>query len=268
VIATAIATTSSVAHASPFSIGWRVAAPEVAPEGDAARREAAAAFADGEAAFERGEYSLAAARFARAYALAPHRWTLHNLALSRARAGDSPGAWDAFDELVRTASDADERREAERERDALAPLVARIELRGASGRHACIDGRPVLVDADGIAWRTVRPGVHRIATVDRVEVRSIAGGSSARFDVDPVAPRDRARPWLIAGVVAAAGATGVAVSAAALADDARTRGLAGGAAAAAAMATSAMIVALVIRERRSGRRAPDAALDCSSASPP
>lgn len=266
-IATLVTAVSTTAHASPWAIGWQAAIqPELPPE-DTARREAAAAFADGEAAFDRGEYSLAASRFARAHVLAPHRWTLHNLALSRARAGDAPGAWEAFDELARSATNEAERVEAERERAALARLVARIELRGPVGANACVDGRPVVIDGDGVVQRTVRPGVHRIATVDRVEVRAIAGGSSATFSLEQAQPRDRARPWLITGVIAAAAATGVAAAAAATTDEPRTRGLAAAAAGTAAVATSTVLVGLIVRERRAARPRPAPSLDCRAPSP-
>lgn len=256
-----------MAHASPWSIVVQPAVPTEAISEDAARREAAAAFADGEAAFDRGEYSLAAARFSRAYTLAPHRWTLHNLALSRARAGDAPGAWEAFDQLARTAADDEERAEAQRERDALQPLVARIELRGPVGSNACVDGRPVVVDGDGVVWRTVRPGVHRIAMPDRLEVRSIAGGSTATFGLELAKQRDRARPWLIVGVVGAAASTGVSAAASALTNEPRTRVLAASVAGASAIVTSAVLVGLIVRERRAARPRPAPTLDCNAPPP-
>lgn len=230
--------------------GLRPAEVDDETPADAARREAAAAFADGEAAFERGEYSLAAGRFERAHRLSPHSWTLYNLALSRARGGDALGAWQAFDELATRARSDDERREAERERDALLPLLAVVAVRGENGSQACIDGTPIELDGTRVVRRVVRPGPHRIATPVRDATIDVEPGTT--LDVrgeSPVPPRDRIRPWLAVATAAGTSATAAAVGGAATASDRTTQALAGTAAAAGAAATTAVIVALVRRAR-------------------
>lgn len=264
---------ASPAAASPFSI--RVAQPERGglrpaehgdPLGDdtpsdAARREAAAAFADGEAAFERADYTVAAARFDRAHRLSPHQWTLYNLALSRARAGDSIGAWGAFDELSRIAAGAEERREAARERDALLPLLAIVTVRGPTGARACLDGAPIVVDDDGAVERVVVPGVHRVAPAPGSGEIDLRPGGRAELDATPrEPPRDRVRPWLVVAAVGSAGALAGGTTAAVLADGRATRALAGVAAGAGALALGATVVALVRRGRE--RRAAPVALPC------
>lgn len=255
------------ASASPFAVDaamLRRAEPDTArgPTGlrpaevdddtsaDAARREAAAAFADGEAAFERGEYSLAAGRFERAHRLSPHIWTLYNLALSRARGGDALGAWQAFDELATRARSDDERREAERERDALLPLLGVVVVRGDNGAQACIDGVPIVLDGNRVVRRMVRPGPHRIATPVRDANVDVEPGATVEVrGASPIPPRDRIRPWLAVATAAGTVATAAAVGGAVMAGDRTTQALAGTAAAAGAAATTAVIVALVRRTR-------------------
>jgi hypothetical protein len=267
VIAVVTTLASVPASASPFALeaamvrraaedpvrkpgGLRPAEIDDVSSADSARREAAEAFADGEAAFERGEYSLAAIRFERAHRLSAHRWTLYNLALSRARAGDALGAWEAFDELATRAGTDEERREAERERDALRALLAVVVVRGAVGETACIDGVAIVMRDETPVRRVVRPGVHRIASPTRDANVIVEAGATVEVEASsPAPPRDRIRPWL--GVATAAGvlATGGAIGAAVLADSPTTQGVAGGAAVAGAAATTAAIVALVRRTR-------------------
>ncbi len=50
---------------------------------DASRKQAEDLFAEGEAAYQRGDFGDAADRFARAQALAPHPATLYNLGMAR-----------------------------------------------------------------------------------------------------------------------------------------------------------------------------------------
>jgi tetratricopeptide (TPR) repeat protein len=243
--------------------GLRPAETDELASADAARREAAAAFADGEAAFERGEYSIAAGRFERAHRLSPHAWTLYNLALSRARSGDALGAWQSFDELATRARTDDERREAERERDALLPLLGVVVVRGDVGARACLDGEAIVVDRGGSVRRLVRPGTHRIETRERDSGIEIEAGETVEIrGASPATPRDRVRPWLAVGIAAGTIATGAATGGAVTADGRTAQALAGSAAAAGAVATTAIVVALVRRARE--RKATSAPLQCAA----
>ncbi len=226
----------------------RRAGPHDAATSEAVRREAAAAFADGEAAFERGDYETASARFDRAQALSPHPWTLYNLALSHARAGHALAAWRAFDALASGAPGAPERGEAERERDALLPLLAQVHFHG-SGTRACLDGEPVRV-YDGAATRVVEPGLHRITTLAGDDNVALEPGTALRVDTTPPRRRvDAAVVWAGVGLGGGAVALGGGVAAAALAE----RPVAQGLAAVAAIGGTAAIVAgavAIARHRR------------------
>jgi tetratricopeptide (TPR) repeat protein len=263
----ALLVAAHVALASPWSVatphatvdapgGLRRGAPAVDDSADASRREAAAAFADGEAAFDRGDYAVAAERFERAHALLPHAWTLYNLALSRARAGDARGAWHAFDELGERAPTEEERREARAERDALLPLLAVVRVRGEPSGRACIDGVEVPLDKRGRAQRVLDPGAHRLAGPKGERTIELAAGTSTELDA-ATGPRARspARAWLVVATVFSGVALGGSIGAAATSEDRLVRGLSGAAAGASAVALAGSIAALVLVQRRAAKTA-------------
>ncbi|MBK6917161.1 MAG: hypothetical protein IPH07_07160 [Deltaproteobacteria bacterium] len=243
-----------ISAASPWSVRGPLAeraAPSLrpsAPERDdtdlAVRREAEAAFADGEAAFERGDYATASVRFARAQALSPHPWTLYNLALSQSRSGDALAAFHSFDALSHAATTDGERTEAARERDALLPLLATVELGGPVGSRACIDGVALVIVEDQ-RRRVLAPGVHRVTTMRSDDNLALAAGQ--RVHVDASAPRtrrDRRRAW--AGLTIGGGvvAVGGGIAGAVLAERPVAQGLAGAAAVGGAVAVIAAAVRL------------------------
>lgn len=235
--------------------GLRRGGPSIDETADASRREAAAAFADGEAAFDRGEYELAAERFGRAHALLPHPWTLYNLALSRSRSGDVRGAWLAFDELGHRAATPEDRSEAQAERDALRPLLAFVQVHGDAGGIACIDGVQLELDARGEAEAVLVPGTHRLAAPKSDRTVELAAGTTTRLDARPAAQshRPRARGWLIAASAMSGLALGGSIGAAAVTDAPLGRGLAGAAAGASAVALAGTIAALVIIGKRTAK---------------
>ncbi len=242
--------------------------PEAAPADaeDPRRREAARAFADGEAAFEREDFVDAAERFGRAHALVPHPWTLYNHAVSLRNAGDAVAAWRAFGELESIATTEEERTEAARERAALRDRVAVVELRGPADSVACIDRDRVALDRTGRATWIGRPGPHRLATHAGERTFTAAGGPGTRLDVAaPPRRAPRARGWLIAAIVGTAGGTGGAAAAAALTDDRDAKIGAAVGASTAGTALVASIVALAVVERDAKRRRP-APLPCELAS--
>lgn len=249
-IAMALAGPVPPATASPYALGAQARRGGPGDQGalrpadgaeetsaDATRREAAAAFADAEAAFERGDYAVAATRFEHAHRLSPHQWTLYNLALSRARADDDA-----------------ERREAERERDALLPMLAVLVVRGPAGARACVDDTPVVVTGEATR-HVVVPGVHRITTLRRDEDVVLAAGSSTEVEAAASrAARDRVRPWLIGAAVGTSLATAAGAAGAATADRTSSAGLSGAAAAASAVTLGLVIGALVKRSREQRSR--------------
>ena len=230
---------------------------------DVSRREAAAAFADGEAAFERGDYALAADRFETAQQLSPHQWTLYNLALSRRRGGDLLGAWQAFSALAASETGGVEQREAEREREALLPLLGVVRVRGPLGARACIDAEAAVIDTRGPVDRVVLPGLHRITTAASDHDVHVEAGE--RIDVEAttlVAARDPVRQWLLVATAAASVATIGAIAGAATSSTRASQGLTGAAAVAGGVALGASIVALVRRSRQ--RASATVALRCGA----
>lgn len=242
----------------------RVDAPTVAVANDTdeIRREAAAAFADGEAAFEAGDYPTAAERFGRAQALAPHPWTLYNLALSLGRSGRSLEAFVAFEQLAEVAPTEAERSEAVREREALRPLLAALVLRGAPRAEACVDGVRVRVGPEGRIDRVLTPGRHRVRTPRRDETLELGPGTVTEIRVDAAArPRPRHRVWAGLAIGGSAAALGGSAAAAGLSSSSGPRVAAGVAAGAAGVALVGAIVGLVVAER-SHRRSQLGELRC------
>jgi len=245
------------------STGIRKAAPAADEADDPRRREAARAFADGEAAFGRGDFADAAERFGRAHALSPHPWTLYNHAVSLRDAGESVAAWRAFAELAAIASTAEERAEAARERAALQDRVAIVQLHGPRDSVVCIDRDLVRVGADGRAEWIVDPGSHRLTTAAGSRMFAVQRGGAVRFEVEP--PRRRrplSRGWLVAAIVGSAGGLGGGVAAAALAEPRGAKAAAAVGASAAGTALVASIVALALVEREVKRERP-APLPCA-----
>jgi hypothetical protein len=224
---------------------------------DPRRREAARAFADGEAAFEREDYVDAAERFGRAHALVPHRWTLYNHAVSLRNAGDPVAAWRAFGELESIATTDEERAEAARERAALRERIAFAELRGPADSVVCIDRDRVQLGRAGHAEWIGTPGRHELATHAGARPFDTAAGSITRLEV--VAPKRRAPPgrgWLVAAIVGSAGGVAGASAAAALTDERDARIAASVGASLAGTALIASIVGLAVVEREAKRRRP------------
>lgn len=271
-----IASAPAGAHAPRFSSPWRVVvAParaveatkpstgirKAAPAGDEAddprRREAARAFADGEAAFERGDFADAAERFGRAHALSPHPWTLYNHAVSLRDAGESVAAWRAFAELAAIASTDEERAEAARERAALQDRVAIVELHGPADSALCIDRELVRTGADGRAQWIVAPGSHRLTTAAGSRAFAVQRGATVRLAVEPPRRRrPRVRGWLVAAIVGSAGGLGGGIAGAVLAEGRAAKSAAAVGASAAGTALVASIVALALVERDAKREKP------------
>ena len=96
---------------------------------DEARLEAAKAFGEGEKAFARKDYALAARRFEEAYRLAPHPNAMWNEARALRHAGERARAANAYAAYLRDAApDARDRSEATRALDALGKELVRMKV--------------------------------------------------------------------------------------------------------------------------------------------
>jgi len=236
--------------------------PSAADGSDPRRREAARAFADGEAAFDRGDYDDAAERFGRAHALSPHPWTLYNHAVSLRQAGRAVEAWRAFAELEAISQTDDERAEARREQAALRGRIAVVELRGAADAPVCIDHELVRLGPDGHARWVGTPGTHRLWSAASPRTFTVVEGDSTRIEVRPAKPRaPKSRGWLVTAIVGSSLGLGGAAAGAAIADDRRVQAVAGTAAVASAAALVASIVVLA-RTERAAKRVVPAPLPC------
>lgn len=239
--------------------GIRKRTPSTDASHDPRRAEAARAFADGEAAFERGDFADAAERFGRAHALAPHPWTLYNQAVSLRNAGESVGAWRAFAELASIAQTDEERAEATRERAALRDRVAIVELHGPRNAAACIDRELVRLEDDGHAQWVVGAGAHRLTTTAESRSFTARPGGTVRLEVAPARRRaPAARGWLVAAIVGSAGGLGGGVAAAVLTEHrgAKTGAAIGASAAGTALVASIVALALVERDAKRVRPQP------------
>jgi hypothetical protein len=221
--------------------------PTECPEQDATacgRRH----FEAGTEAFERGDFTLAAAEFQLAIAQRPHPVIHFNLALSLARLG-KPTAAIAQLRLVLadTTTDKDLRARAERELRGAEQALARVTFRLADPARERVELDGVAIAVAGKPELAIDPGAHHVRVLsgssvvldqdlelapgERVELR--VGERSRRIDVvvvpDPVptppAPRPPAPPspppkrearglspaWFYAGVGATVVVTGVTV---------------------------------------------------------
>jgi hypothetical protein len=253
-----VAPASATSSETPAPSGIRRPRETDADAADPRRREAARAFADGEAAFERGDFADAAERFGRAHALVPHPWTLYNHAVSLRQAGELVAAYRAFGQLAEIATTDEERAEAQREQDALGDRVAVVELRGPGSGSACIDDQRVRLGPDGRARWIGRPGTHRLITHEGARDFTANAGAPSQLDVAPRKRRaPRARGWLVAATIGSAGALGGGTAGAVLADGRGAKASAAVAAGAGGIALVASIVALALVERDAKRRAAD-----------
>lgn len=243
----------------------------VEPSATAPRIEAASAFANGEAAYQRGEYDRASAYFARAYELVPHPATLYNLGMAQVRSGDAVAAWTTFDRLAREASTEGDRRDAVTARERVRPSIALLHLQAAPGDSVCLDGERIAIDRSPRVV-AIPPGSHQLRFGESATRLDLSAGETQTIDLEAHAAVERMRrpsramvPLLTTTAIGAGVATGLGLAAITV-PRARTE-LAAGAAAASGVALGTAVAALIVRARtRPGRqrRAPKAiTTDCS-----
>jgi PEGA domain len=158
-------------------LAWMlVGALAPAPEPDPLREQAAAAFAEGSAAFERGEPAVALAAFQRAQALVPHAKVQSNIALCLAELGRHREAIAELEAAIDSGELSLEERSVaqlhlERSRRSTAALHIALERAGPAAQ--------IGVDADTECTTpcslTLDPGAHRIAV--------IGGGYTTRVEL-------------------------------------------------------------------------------------
>jgi hypothetical protein len=192
----ALSVLAAAAHLAIVSSAW--GGPPSPPADGQARIEAAARFAEGRRAFDRGDYRHAAEEFEAAEQLAPHIDVLWNAARAWARAGELPRAATLYSRYLRESSgDAPDRNVAQAELSALATKLGRIDVHGDHVDQLAIDGQPI---DERIVY--VSPGAHVIvANVNgrrSTQTVSVATGSVVGVafadDASVTAPPPRPQP--------------------------------------------------------------------------
>lgn len=124
------------------------------------KRAAARAFAEGQQAFRKRDYSLAAEKFEEAHRLAPHHSAVWNAARSRQRAGDLARAANLYAAYIEIAPPhAWDRNRANTELQKLTEQLGKIEIHVIGEiENITIDGEP---GETGVVF--VTPGTHVIA---------------------------------------------------------------------------------------------------------
>lgn len=154
-----------------------------------AREAAAARFSEGEEAFLRGAYAVAAARFEQAHAAAAHHDAAWNAAEAWERGHEPARAatWLAI-YLEEAPPDAPDRAAAKAKLEVLTARLARVEVRALRSVSVAIDGWALR----GV-WAFASPGSHRIdggadGRVVASKVVRVASGDSIVVDLEAPTP--------------------------------------------------------------------------------
>lgn len=188
-------------------------------------KKAAKAFADGQAAFEAGDFRRAAGLFETAYATKPHHSALWNAAKSWQRAGEDLTAVNLLERYLKEApTDAVNRAEANQALAAIEKRVGRIQLQIVTVSNAALDGNPA---KEGLSY--VAPGEHVLTADDQgktmrkvvpVKAGEIVSVTLAHEEppkpkvivVEKAVPTKPLSPWfVVGGGVLTAGATAATI---------------------------------------------------------
>lgn len=148
--------------------------------------DAATAFAEGERAFQEGDYGRAAAAFDRAYAARPHEAALWNAARSYERAVDEVRAANRYRAFLDAAGpNAPDRDRATAALSALVSRIGRLDIVAPSAQRITVDGAAA---TQGTLY--VAPGIHRVEAVfaNGVVPREIELAAGQRMAVTLSAP--------------------------------------------------------------------------------
>lgn len=164
------------------ALALTAAGPAMAQDSKA---EAAQRFKEGEKAFKRHEYAIAAKAFEEAHAIAPHPAALFNAATAHQKAGDLVRAANLCARYLRDAPEDDSRREkANALIGELMPKLGRIQIKDRGAKNVQLDGKAL--DAE---TTYVDPGDHTVSgefgdkTVQRK--LSVVAGSLVKVALDP-----------------------------------------------------------------------------------
>lgn len=232
------------------------------PRGDArrARRVAGAAFSEGVAAFERGDFDTATAAFSAADDWLSHPHTRFNLGLALRAAGRHVEAWAVLRSVEGESEDMDERAEVRRELEHLEDELALLTVVSRPESRLCLDGARVAPDTDGRATMATRPG-HHVLVVDGTPLHlELAKGRERVLHLEHArqlltTPNHPATTPLV-GVTAGTAllTTGLGIAALSVSRDDRRAQLGGVAIGTAAVAGATGLAALILSGRRDERR--------------
>lgn len=270
-----LSATTSVAAPRSLSLNPRVVrapsgaatqiGPVIGPSGlhAAPVQDAERLFAEGEAAYEGGDFALAAERFERAQAIAPHPATLYNLGMAQHRAGEPLVAYATFDRLRVVANTPDERAEAiaaqRRVRRELSAVVVVVAERAT----VCLDQEALPAREGQRRERLTLPGDHTLWAYGRQAPVVLEPGETHTLWLDTWAERRAAEPTpgraatglLVATAVAGGAALGTGVGAVLVPSRSVSRGLAAAAGVSGAVALGTAIATAVVWKRRVAKAA-------------
>jgi hypothetical protein len=165
-----------------FALALTVPGPAMAQD---SKTEAAQKFKEGEKAFKRHQYAVAAKAFEEAHAIAPHPAALFNAATAHQKAGQLVRAANLCARYLRDAPDDDSRREKANALIAeLTPMLGRIQILDRGAKNVELDGKPIVVE---ISY--VDPGDHTVngefggKTVQRK--LTVVAGSLVKVALEP-----------------------------------------------------------------------------------
>lgn len=225
----AVADTASTAHR--LSLRTRPNAPTHAVPTDSSDA-AETVFSEGEAAYERGDFDIAADRFAKAQAMAPHPATLYNLGMAQHRAGDCLAAYGTFERLGKVATTAVERAEARTAQQLVRRELSAVVVVVSPDVTVCFDdasltGRGSMAQRSDRREQLTLPGRHSLRAYGQSIVVELRPGQTHMLWLDGWANVARRRPnsrqtaMVLAGVSGGAGAVGLGMGIGAAVVDSR-----------------------------------------------
>ncbi|MEE9385290.1 MAG: hypothetical protein V3V08_17935 [Nannocystaceae bacterium] len=177
------------------------------------RDEAATLFASGVEAFERKDFAVAASDFDRAQQLAPHPYTLYNLALAREQSGDLTAAWAGYVEVEATGTTRRDRDDAARDRQRIETRLAVLEIHAVPRERICLDATPIKPTASGQYRAAALEGDHVLVLDEHVMPITLLSGHTRVLHlqgIDDLLGWNRARPSDRAQLIVQSAAAGTA----------------------------------------------------------
>lgn len=173
--------------------GAAVRAQEMPGEGEIAAADVARAralFAEGESAFDTGDYVLALARFEEAYRLSQRPELLYNIAFCEERLGNDEAALSGYELFVEALPDAPNRADVERriavQRERIARAAVAVAPSGtpASHRRAPFDPAPAILGVSSAAVIAVGIVLVAVGATQRNNLAATEDGRREWTDVE------------------------------------------------------------------------------------